>query len=195
SAPAARPVVVRVDTSYLPAADGSQVAPAAAGFVVSRELLAVRGENLPPERLPLAAPGTTVHFTAGDVVEEHVQVVNPKDRHFVAVAVPLAAGMEPLNPSLATAPPEPKPRGTLSLRPTYAAYLDDEVTFYYDTLPKGTFDFYFRTRATTEGTFLQPAARAEAMNGAAAAAAVQAPATTPAAPAAKAPPPPAPRRR
>ncbi|HEY6320362.1 MAG TPA: MG2 domain-containing protein, partial [Thermoanaerobaculia bacterium] len=163
AATAARPVVVRVDTSYLPAADGSQVAPAAAGFVVSRELLAVRGENLPPERLPLAAPGTTVHFSAGDVVEEHVQVVNPKDRHFVAVAVPLAAGMEPLNPSLATAPPEAKPRGTLSLRPTYAAFLDDEVTFYYDTLPKGTYDFYFRTRATTEGSFQQPAARAEAM--------------------------------
>jgi uncharacterized protein YfaS (alpha-2-macroglobulin family) len=162
-AAAARPVVVRVDTSYLPAADGAQVAPAAAGFVVSRELLAVRGENLPPERLPLAAPGTTVHFTAGDVVEEHVQVVNPKDRHFVAVAVPLAAGMEPLNPSLATAPPEAKPRGALSLRPTYAAFLDDEVTFYYDTLPKGTYDFYFRTRATTEGSFQQPAARAEAM--------------------------------
>lgn len=164
-APAAapRPVVVRVDTSYLPAADGAQVAPAAAGFVVSRELLAVRGENLPPERLPLTAPGTTVHFTAGDVVEEHVQVVNPKDRHFVAVAVPLAAGMEPLNPSLATAPPEAKPRGTLSLHPTYAAFLDDEVTFYYDTLPKGTYDFYFRTRATTEGSFQQPAARAEAM--------------------------------
>jgi uncharacterized protein YfaS (alpha-2-macroglobulin family) len=158
-----RPVVVRVDTSYLPAADGAQVAPAAAGFVVSRELLAVRGEGLPPERLPLAAPGTTVHFTAGDVVEEHVQVVNPKDRHFVAVAVPLAAGMEPLNPSLATAPPEAKPRGALSLRPTYAAFLDDEVTFYYDTLPKGTYDFYFRTRATTEGSFQQPAARAEAM--------------------------------
>ncbi|MBV8200284.1 MAG: alpha-2-macroglobulin, partial [Acidobacteria bacterium] len=158
-----RPIVVRVETSYLPATDGSQVAPAAAGFVVSRELLAVRGENLPPERLSLAAPGTTVHFAVGDVIEEHVQVVNPKDRHYVAVAVPLAAGMEPLNPSLATAPPEAKPRGTLSLRPTYSAFLDDEVTFYYDTLPKGTYDFYFRTRATTEGSFQQPAARAEAM--------------------------------
>jgi uncharacterized protein YfaS (alpha-2-macroglobulin family) len=156
-------VVVRVETSYLPATDGAQVAPAAAGFVVSRELLAVRGENLPSERLSLTKPGTTVHFAVGDVVEEHVQVVNPKDRHYVAVAVPLAAGMEPLNPSLATAPPEAKPRGALSLLPTYSAFLDDEVTFYYDSLPKGTYDFYFRTRATTEGSFQQPAARAEAM--------------------------------
>jgi len=159
----ARPVAVRVETSYLPATDGAQVAPAASGFVVSRELLAVRGEGLPLERLPLAAPGTVVRFTVGDVVEEHVQVVNPKERHYVAVAVPLAAGMEPLNPGLATAPPEAKTRGALSLAPTYAAYLDDEVTFYYDTLPKGTFDFYFRTRATVEGSFQQPPARAEAM--------------------------------
>ncbi len=157
------PLVVRVDTSYVPSGDGSQVAPVAAGFVVSREMLKVRGDNRPPEQLPLATPGTTVHFAVGDVVEEHVRVVNPKERHFVAVAVPLAAGMEPLNPSLATAPPEARPHGALTQHPTYAAYLDDEVTFYYDTLPKGTFDFYFRTRATTEGTFLQPAARAEAM--------------------------------
>jgi uncharacterized protein YfaS (alpha-2-macroglobulin family) len=165
AAPAAagRPVAVRVETSYLPATDGALVAPAAAGFVVSRELLAVRGESLPPERLPLAAPGTVLHYSVGDVVEDHVQVVNPKERHYVAVAVPLAAGMEPLNPSLATAPPEARPRGALSLHPTYVAYLDDEVTFYYDTLPKGTFDFYFRTRATVEGSFQQPAARAEAM--------------------------------
>jgi alpha-2-macroglobulin len=158
-----RPVAVRVETSWLPAADGAQVAAAAAGFVVSRELLAVRGEDVPPERLPLAAAGTVFRLAVGDVVEEHVQVVNPKERHYVAVAVPLAAGMEPLNPSLATAPPEARPRGALSLQPTYAAYLDDEVTFYYDTLPKGTFDFYFRTRAATEGSFQQPAARAEAM--------------------------------
>jgi alpha-2-macroglobulin len=160
---AAGPVVVRVETSYMPAGDGAQVAPAAAGFVVSRELLRVRGDQLPPEQLALDKAGSIVHLAVGDVIEEHVRVVNPKERHYVAVAVPLAAGMEPLNPSLATAPPEAKARGTLSLRPTYEAFLDDEVTFYYDTLPKGTFDFYFRTRATTEGSFLQPAARAEAM--------------------------------
>ena len=37
------------------------------------------------------------------------------------------------------------------------------MAFYYDTLPKGTFDFYFRTRATAAGSFMQPAARAEMM--------------------------------
>jgi alpha-2-macroglobulin len=81
----------------------------------------------------------------------------------VAVVVPLAAGMEPLNPKLATAPPEAAPTGTLSAAPSYVAYLDDQVAFYYDRLPKGTHHFYFRTRATVAGQFTQPQARAELM--------------------------------
>jgi hypothetical protein len=104
-----------------------------------------------------------VALTVGEVVEEHVQVVNPADRNFVAVVVPLAAGMEPLNPRLETAPPEAKTAGTLTLTPTYAAYLDDQVAFYFNELPKGTYDFYFRTRAQVQGDFIQPPAKAEMM--------------------------------
>jgi len=40
---------------------------------------------------------------------------------------------------------------------------DDRVFYAYDTLPKGTYDFYFRSRATTAGRFIQPAAQAEMM--------------------------------
>jgi uncharacterized protein YfaS (alpha-2-macroglobulin family) len=43
------------------------------------------------------------------------------------------------------------------------AFLDDAVSFYYDSLPAGTYDFYFRTRATTPGSFVQPPAKAEMM--------------------------------
>ena len=131
--------------------------------MVSREILRVRGEDAPPDRTPLAEPGKTLRFKIGDVIEDHVRVVNPKDHNFVAVVVPLAAGLEPLNPALATAPPEAKPANGLTLQPSYVAYLDDQVAFYYDALPKGTFDFYFRTRATTEGTWTQPSARADMM--------------------------------
>ncbi|HXU29177.1 MAG TPA: hypothetical protein VN851_01255, partial [Thermoanaerobaculia bacterium] len=130
--------------------------------VVTRELLKIAGDG-PAERTALAEPGKTVTYAIGDVIEEHIRVVNPKDRNFVAIAVPLAAGVEPLNPALATAPPEAKPSAPPTRKPSYAAFLDDSVTYFFDTLPKGTFDFYFRTRATTEGTFLQPAARAEMM--------------------------------
>jgi uncharacterized protein YfaS (alpha-2-macroglobulin family) len=92
-----------------------------------------------------------------------VQVVNPKNRNYVAVMVPLAAGMEPLNPNLATAPPEAKPAGNVTLTPSYVAFMDDHVAFYYNALPAGTYDFYFRTRASTSGSFIQPSAKAEMM--------------------------------
>ncbi|MBN2370838.1 MAG: alpha-2-macroglobulin [Vicinamibacteria bacterium] len=157
------PIVARVETSYVPAADGSHAESRSNGFVVMRELLRIRGENEPPARIALGAPGETHRFTIGEIVEDHVQVVNPKERHYVAVVVPLAAGMEPLNPRLATAPPESRPTGRLTRPPTYAAYLDDHVAFYYDTLPAGTYDFHFRTRAAISGRFVQPAAKTEMM--------------------------------
>jgi uncharacterized protein YfaS (alpha-2-macroglobulin family) len=156
-------VVVRVETTYTPEADGSHVAAQAEGFIVSRELLRQRGPGEPPDRIALAEPAQTVAFAVGEVVEEHAQVVNPADRFYVAIVVPLAAGMEPLNPNLATAPKEAKPAGSLTLAPTYVAFLDDSVSFYYNSLPKGTYDFYFRTRATIPGGFIQPPAQAELM--------------------------------
>jgi len=157
------PLIVRVVTRYVPAADGSQVAAESRGFVVSRELLRMQPDNAPPEKKPLTAAGTTQRFRIGDVVEEHVQVVNPKERTYVAIVVPLAAGMEPLNPALATAPPEARPSHTPTLAPTYVAFLDDKIAFFYDRLPAGTYDVWFRTRATTAGSFRQPPAKAEMM--------------------------------
>ncbi len=162
----AEPVAARAELSYLPAAPGSQAAPRRDGFVVTREQLIYRlgaVTGTPPERIALETAGSSVHLTVGEVVEEHVQVVNPANRNFIAVVVPLAAGMEPLNPRLETAPPEAKPAGSLTLTPTYAAYLDDQVAFYFNDLPKGTYDFYFRTRAQVQGDFIQPPAKAEMM--------------------------------
>ncbi|HEX4954482.1 MAG TPA: alpha-2-macroglobulin family protein [Thermoanaerobaculia bacterium] len=154
-------LAARTETRYVPAADGSQAPPRRDGFVVRREMLVYTSE--PPQRTALAEPGRTLSLTVGTVVEDHVEVVNPEDRHYVAVVVPLAAGMEPLNPALATAPPEARTAGRLTLQPSYVAFLDDHVAFYYDSLPKGTYDFYFRTRATVPGTFIQPPAKAEMM--------------------------------
>ncbi len=159
----ASPVVVRYESSYLPQADGSQAPARSNGFVITRELLLLGKPEEPPTRLPISAPGTMQAFTVGQVVEEHVQVVNPKGRNYVAVVVPLAAGMEPLNPNLATAPPEARPAGKLTQAPSYVAFMDDYVAFYYDALPAGTYDFYFRTRASMSGSFIQPSAKAEMM--------------------------------
>jgi uncharacterized protein YfaS (alpha-2-macroglobulin family) len=163
ASPDARPLVARVETSYIPAADGSQAAAEGAGFVVAREWQKVRGEDDPLEKVPLGAPGTVLELRVGDVVEEHVQVVSPQERHYVAVVLPLAAGLEPLNPRLATAPPEARPRGKNTVEPTYVAVLDDAISFYFDTLPAGTYDLYVRTRASVPGGFIQPPAKAEMM--------------------------------
>ncbi len=164
SGDAGRPVIARVETSYVPLADGSQVAAQSRGFVVTRELqrIAKKGDA-PAERRKLEEPGTVFPCDVGDVIEEHVQVVNPDHRNYVAIVVPLAAGMEPLNPNLATAPPEARPAGRVTREPTYVQFLDDRIAFYYDDLPKGTYDWFYRTRATTAGRFVQPAAFAEMM--------------------------------
>ncbi len=160
---AAAPVVVRYESSHLPQADGSHAPARNNGFVLTREMLQVLKAGEPPVRLAIANPGTTQTFAVGQVIEEHVQVVNPKNRNYVAVVVPLAAGMEPLNPNLATAPPEATPAGKVALNPSYVAFMDDHVAFYYDSLPAGTYDFYFRTRASTSGSFIQPSAKVEMM--------------------------------
>ena len=82
------------------------------GFVVTRETAEGPGRRRAAEpRARSTTPARRIDLAVGDVVEEHVQLVNPEDRHYVAVVIPLAAGMEPLNPALATAPPEAKPTG------------------------------------------------------------------------------------
>lgn len=158
-----KPLAVRIETRYVAQAPGSHVAASAHGFVITRELQHFQGQNKLAAKILLDTPDKVLRLTVGDVVEDHVVVVTPDATHHVAIAVPLAAGLEPLNPRLATAPPEATPTGTLTLAPSYAAYLDDQVVFYYDTLPKGTYHFYFRTRATVAGHYTQPAARAELM--------------------------------
>ncbi len=158
-----KPVVISTVTRYVPQADGSYVEPKAQGFVVNRELFKLLAADQPMQRIPLETAAKTIPLIVGDVIEDHVQLVNSVDRTFVAIVAPLAAGLEILNPRLATAPPEAEPKGQLTLSPSYVAYLDHQVAFYYDSLPKGNYDFYFRTRATVPGSFTLPAAYAEMM--------------------------------
>ncbi len=156
-------VIIKIETGYLPAGDASEAAAETKGFVVKRESLIFREKDTPPIKLPLNETGNELSYNVGDIVEEHVQLINPQDRYYVAITVPLAAGMEPLNPNLAVSPPEATPRGTLTLKPSYSAFLDDSAAYYYDYLPKGAYDFYFRTKAAFQGQFIQPVACAEMM--------------------------------
>jgi uncharacterized protein YfaS (alpha-2-macroglobulin family) len=163
TAPGPQPVGVMVEAKYVPLADGSQEAPHAEGFVVSREVHQVQPGEVPAIKTALDAAGKTITFKVGEIDEDRVELVNAMDRNHVAIVIPLAAGMEPMNPALATAPPEAKPTGETTLAPSYVAFLDDRVAYFYDALPKGTYRFAFRTRALIPGTFIQPAATAEMM--------------------------------
>jgi uncharacterized protein YfaS (alpha-2-macroglobulin family) len=163
TAPGPQPVGVMVEAKYVPLADGSQEAPHAEGFVVSREVHQIQPGDVPAIKTALDAAGKTITFKVGEIDEDRVELVNAMDRNHVAIVIPLAAGMEPMNPALATAPPEAKPTGETTLAPSYVAFLDDHVAYFYDTLPKGTYRFAFRTRALIPGTFIQPAATAEMM--------------------------------
>lgn len=163
TADASKPLLVRSETRYVPIQDGSLVKARAQGLVIDREHQKVNGDGKPMDKTPLSAAGLNLQYQIGDVVEEHVSVVNPTDRTFVAIVVPLAAGMEPMNPNLATSSEEAKPAGRLTQEPTYVAFMDDHVAYYYNDLPKGSYHFYFRTRATVPGRFVQPSAYAEMM--------------------------------
>jgi hypothetical protein len=155
------PVTALIVTRWIPAADGSQQAAVQSGFVVEREWLAVQKDGAPPVKTALAAPGTTLQVRVGDVIEEHVRLVNPADRYDVVLTVPLAAGLEPLNPALATSGPEAKPANRSTAPSSWVSYGDDRALYAFDALPKGTYDVYFRTRATVAGTFVQPSAEAD----------------------------------
>ncbi len=153
------PLTALVMTRWIPAQPGSEVAPVAEGFVVEREWLRVHPTG-PADRLPVTA-GAALTLAVGDVLEEHVRLVNPAERYHVVLTVPLAAGVEPLNPALLTSGPEATPANATTAHPSWTALLDDRAKYTFEVLPKGTYDVYFRVKATQSGTFVQPAATAE----------------------------------
>ncbi len=157
-----RPVVALVDTRYQPVEPGYLAKPAANGFVLSRTFFKVPGGGAPMERLAVDNDNA-VRLKVGEVVEESAELVNGEDRTHVAIRLPLAAGLEPLNPNLATAPAEAVPSAGPTLAPTYVAFNDDHVLYAYEQLPKGNYRFTFRARALIPGTFTSPPGEAETM--------------------------------
>jgi hypothetical protein len=164
--PGAVPVTARAGlpvlagTDYVPAAPGAAARAEQHGFVLTRTLFRVPAAGTPMTKLEPGADGM-VHLAPGDVVEELDEVVTPEDRSQVALRLPLAAGLEPLNPALATATADAAPSAGPTLAPSYAAYGDDEVVAVWLSLPKGTYSLRTRMRAVTQGSFTQPPATAE----------------------------------
>jgi alpha-2-macroglobulin len=156
------PVVALVDTRWQPTEAGFRAQPSARGFVLTRQTWRVPPDGAPLGRLVPEADGA-FHVTIGDVLEEVVELANPEDRTHVAITLPLAAGLEPLNPHLATAPAEATPSAAPTLAPAWTSFGDDRVFYAYERLPEGNYRFAFRLRAQFAGSFTQPPGEAETM--------------------------------
>ncbi|WP_159998909.1 alpha-2-macroglobulin family protein [Roseomonas sp. 18066] len=147
---------------YLAAAPGAQAQPALQGFVVSRSLWRVPSGGGPLERLQ-PGPDGAIRLTAGEVVEARAELVNPEPRNHVALRLPFAAGFEPLNPALATAPAEATPSLQPSLPPDWQRHGDEALTAVWTRLPQGTVQIAVRLRAQVAGRFTEPPGEAEAL--------------------------------
>jgi uncharacterized protein YfaS (alpha-2-macroglobulin family) len=149
-----------LEARYRPDLLASQIGARNDGFVVNRELQLVSNGRTTNR---IEVDRSRIDLRNDALVEEHVTISNPEQRYYVAVHVPLAAGFEALNPALDTSGSDAIASGRLSAQPTYTRFLDDSVTYYYESLPAGTYHFYFRERATFAGDFQLPPAWAEAI--------------------------------
>jgi hypothetical protein len=148
--------------TYLPKAPGDQVDTLNQGFVVSRTATIIHEDDSPNTHFE-DKKGDKKALKIGDILELHTRLLSQKQLYHVALVVPFAAGLEPLNPELKTSGPEARPSQSDSIRPTYVQRLDNEVRYYFTRLPRGTHTFHFRVRATCEGSYVHPAPYAEQM--------------------------------
>ncbi|TBY51352.1 alpha-2-macroglobulin [Rhizobium leguminosarum] len=156
------PALALVETSYLSAEAGYSAQAESRGFALTRTLYRVPAGNAPLEKLIPDAKGA-IQLKVGDVSEERVELVVSEDRTHVALTLPLAAGLDPLNPNIATAPAEATPAIAPSLPTDWVSYGDDQVFCASERLPKGNYTFAYRTRALIPGSYTQPQAFAETM--------------------------------
>ena len=127
---------------------------------------------------PYDQPGKqSLQFAAGELVRVRARVATSQERNFVALEVPLPAGLEAVDTALATTRQQSLERGeeaqeseaSASLDEqgwwdpfTYSEKRDDRVVYFSDHLPPGVHLVSFVARATTPGKFvLKPAHAAE----------------------------------
>jgi len=135
---------------------------------------------------PYGASGQARSLPAGELATLRVRVATPEERRYVALDLPVPAGFDPVDTTLATTaalPPidteseeeagEEGSVGAPGRLPDWAygeyspfqhrELRDDRVLAFADRLPPGVWEIRFILRATTPGSFLFPAARAEEM--------------------------------
>ena len=147
-----------------------QLSPLDRGFTVTREYSAIDD----PADVTRDADGTW-HIKAGARVRVRLTMVAESQRTHVALVDPLPAGLEVLNPVLATTPNVPTDDGSVDssvARPDtwwwgtwfdHQNLRDDRAEAFATYLPAGVYDYTYVATATTPGTFVVPPTRAEEM--------------------------------
>ncbi|MBE3133634.1 MAG: hypothetical protein IMZ55_09180, partial [Acidobacteria bacterium] len=168
----------RVGMQYAPVS--LAIAPADHGFTVQRTYQAVDDAA----DVTREADGSW-RIRSGARVRVKITMVAPERRYHVALVDPLPAGLEPLNPALATTgaiPREqPEPPGTTGAPTLRGAnrsepawwwrrawfehqnFRDERVEAFASLLWDGVYTYAYVARATTPGTYVVPPARAEEM--------------------------------
>ena len=156
----------RVGMRYAPR--DLKLPPYDAGFVVERRYEAVDDEG----DVKRDADGTW-HIKSGARVRVRLTMVADGRRYHVALVDPLPAGLEALNPALATTgalPADPKGEGEGGggwwwWRTWYEHQnlRDERVEAFTSLLWSGVYDYDYVARATTPGRFVVPPTKAEEM--------------------------------
>lgn len=103
---------------------------------------------------------------AGDKVRVVVRVATNQLRNFVAIEIPLPAGLEAVNASLATSAglTEPESNYPVWASPfNHVELRDSKVVLFADALSPGTYEYRFWAHATTLGKFVLKPAMASLM--------------------------------
>lgn len=118
-------------------------------------------------------PVSQNRFKAGRMYTVTLTVQSAQDRAFVVVDDPLAAGFEAVNVHLATSSSASKYQTTSTSSSSWwwwdrgtfnnSEMRDDRVLLFADRLQRGSHTFTYLVRATSYGTFSQPATKAEEM--------------------------------
>ena len=115
----------------------------------------------------------TWKMKAGARVRVRLNVINENRRYHVAVVDPMPAGLEPMNPALATTGPIPQDPGEQKSRGAYWWWYgpwyehqnmrDERVEAFASMLWEGVHRYDYVARATTPGNFVVPPPKAEEM--------------------------------
>lgn len=116
----------------------------------------------------------TWRVKAGSLVRVRLAMVAPARRYHVALVDPLPAGLEPLNPALATSrdvPVDPQAEEKKSKTPWWWSRAwyehqnmrDERVEAFASLVYAGVYDYTYVARATTPGEFVVPPPKVEEM--------------------------------